>query len=190
MCKLLLNHCGESKSMRKEFKKYKPEVDLLVIHLVVHQNENIHPWLVRHEYKNQSSTESLVLIDTAEVLLVNADEVIWIFSWLMKTLLIFNLPFHDLFVYLFFAVSFGSRILSAFPVTHQPFKKSESTRFMLNVKISLKFEVKFVISWLRSLIRIWTSVILLFLGLYCYSSLGECLKKDVTPNSILILISG
>lgn len=122
MCKLLLNHCGESKSMRKEFKKYKPEVDLLVIHLVVHQNENIHPWLVRHEYKNHSSTESLVLIDTAEVLLVNADEVIWIFSWLMKTLLIFNLPFHDLFVYLFFAVSFGSRILSAFPVTHQPLK--------------------------------------------------------------------
>lgn len=159
--------------------------------MVIHQNENIHPWLVRHEYKNRSSSESLVLIDTAEALLVNADEVIWIFSWLMRTLLIFNLPFSR-FVYLFiyFAVRFGSRILSAFPVTHQSFKQSELTRFILNVKISLTFEVKFVISWLRSLIRIRTSLNLLFLGLYCYSSLGECLKKDVTPNSILILISG
>lgn len=83
----------------KRVKKNKPEVDLLVNHMVVHQNENIHPWLVRHEYKNQSSSESLILIDTAKTLLMNADEVIWIFSWLMKTLLIFNLPFHDLFIF-------------------------------------------------------------------------------------------
>lgn len=60
------------------------------------QNQNIHPWLVRREYKNQSSWESLSLI-LQRCSSVNTGEVIWIFSCLMKTILIFDAPFSSYF---------------------------------------------------------------------------------------------
>lgn len=62
------------------------------------QNQNLHRWLVRAEYKNQSGSESLSLT-LQSCSSVSTGEVVQMFSWMMKTLLTFDPPFH-VFIFL------------------------------------------------------------------------------------------